>query len=477
MVRAAAKNHAHVGVVVDPADYAAVLDELRRRGVAVGGHPAPPGARRLRPHRRLRRGHRGVVRRRGSGGRARAATAHAAPGARACRGASLRGEPPSARRPLPRPQPLHAGGTAWPSTAARRCRTSTSSTPTRRGAWWPSSAPGRRARRGHHQARQPVRGRAGPDAGRRLPAGPRVRPHLRLRRRRRPGRRLHRGGGAGRGGRAPRPTSSWPPRSRRRRSRSSSPSARRPGCSRRRRTAPQRARAAQPGRRVPRPGRRPRWHDPAVGLAGAHQGGAHRRPVARHRAGVAGVCPDVVQRHRGRGRRTGTGCGSGPAEPRRSGRRSRCARPADRARGARRPATPSSPSETVSTCSPPPGWRPWCSRGDRSRTREIVPAADEHGRRHGAHRRAALPPLSVPVTARILDGEALAARMRAEITDRVAQLAAEGVRPGPRHHPGGRRRPQRALRGAKHADCAEVGIASVHEHLPKRDEPGRGSRP
>src|SRR6478609_3514439 len=32
MVRAAAKNHAHVGVVVDPADYAAVLDELRAAG-------------------------------------------------------------------------------------------------------------------------------------------------------------------------------------------------------------------------------------------------------------------------------------------------------------------------------------------------------------------------------------------------------------------------------------------------------------
>ncbi len=30
MVRAAAKNHAHVGVVVDPADYGPVLDELRR---------------------------------------------------------------------------------------------------------------------------------------------------------------------------------------------------------------------------------------------------------------------------------------------------------------------------------------------------------------------------------------------------------------------------------------------------------------
>ena len=32
MVRAAAKNHAHVGVVVDPADYEPVLDELRSAG-------------------------------------------------------------------------------------------------------------------------------------------------------------------------------------------------------------------------------------------------------------------------------------------------------------------------------------------------------------------------------------------------------------------------------------------------------------
>ncbi|HEV3227651.1 MAG TPA: bifunctional phosphoribosylaminoimidazolecarboxamide formyltransferase/IMP cyclohydrolase, partial [Acidimicrobiales bacterium] len=32
MVRAAAKNHAHVGVVTDPSDYAAVLDELRSEG-------------------------------------------------------------------------------------------------------------------------------------------------------------------------------------------------------------------------------------------------------------------------------------------------------------------------------------------------------------------------------------------------------------------------------------------------------------
>jgi phosphoribosylaminoimidazolecarboxamide formyltransferase/IMP cyclohydrolase len=32
MIRAAAKNHAHVGVVVDPADYEPVLDELRAKG-------------------------------------------------------------------------------------------------------------------------------------------------------------------------------------------------------------------------------------------------------------------------------------------------------------------------------------------------------------------------------------------------------------------------------------------------------------
>ena len=32
MVRAAAKNHAHVGVVVDPADYATVLDEIAASG-------------------------------------------------------------------------------------------------------------------------------------------------------------------------------------------------------------------------------------------------------------------------------------------------------------------------------------------------------------------------------------------------------------------------------------------------------------
>ncbi len=36
MIRSAAKNHAYVGVVVDPADYPAILDELRQAGGALG---------------------------------------------------------------------------------------------------------------------------------------------------------------------------------------------------------------------------------------------------------------------------------------------------------------------------------------------------------------------------------------------------------------------------------------------------------
>ncbi|MBV9664930.1 MAG: bifunctional phosphoribosylaminoimidazolecarboxamide formyltransferase/IMP cyclohydrolase PurH, partial [Actinobacteria bacterium] len=36
MVRAAAKNHASVGIVVDPSDYGQVLDELRRDGELAG---------------------------------------------------------------------------------------------------------------------------------------------------------------------------------------------------------------------------------------------------------------------------------------------------------------------------------------------------------------------------------------------------------------------------------------------------------
>ena len=50
MVRAAAKNHAHVGVVVDPADYDAVLDELRREGRVSPTTRRGAGPQGVRPH-------------------------------------------------------------------------------------------------------------------------------------------------------------------------------------------------------------------------------------------------------------------------------------------------------------------------------------------------------------------------------------------------------------------------------------------
>ena len=77
MVRAAAKNHAHVGIVTDPARYDEVLAELRADGRAVGRHPPPPGPRRLRPHRGLRRGDPGLVRRPGRAAGERTTTAPA----------------------------------------------------------------------------------------------------------------------------------------------------------------------------------------------------------------------------------------------------------------------------------------------------------------------------------------------------------------------------------------------------------------
>jgi len=68
--------------------------------------------------------------------------------------------------------------------------------------------------------------------------------------------------------------------------------------------------------------------------------------------------------------------------------------------------------------------------------------------------------------ARLLDGELVAARIRAEMTDRVARLAAEGVRVGLGTILVGDDGPSARYVAMKHEDCAEVGIVSVHEHLP-----------
>ena len=69
------------------------------------------------------------------------------------------------------------------------------------------------------------------------------------------------------------------------------------------------------------------------------------------------------------------------------------------------------------------------------------------------------------MTATVLDGESLAARIRGEITDRVARLRASGVEVGLGTILVGEDGPSERYVAMKHADCAEVGIRSVHEHL------------
>ncbi len=70
------------------------------------------------------------------------------------------------------------------------------------------------------------------------------------------------------------------------------------------------------------------------------------------------------------------------------------------------------------------------------------------------------------MTAVLLDGEALARRVRAEMTDRVGRLAAEGVTVGLGTILVGDDGPSSRYVAMKHEDCAEVGIASFNQHLP-----------
>jgi len=67
--------------------------------------------------------------------------------------------------------------------------------------------------------------------------------------------------------------------------------------------------------------------------------------------------------------------------------------------------------------------------------------------------------------ATLLDGESLAARIRAEVTDRVARLRADGVEVGLGTVLVGDDGPSARYVAMKHEDCAEVGITSFHEHL------------
>ena len=70
------------------------------------------------------------------------------------------------------------------------------------------------------------------------------------------------------------------------------------------------------------------------------------------------------------------------------------------------------------------------------------------------------------MSASILDGKATAAQIRADLTERVAALAARGVVPGLGTILVGDDPGSRAYVAGKHRDCAQVGIASIRRDLP-----------
>ena len=70
------------------------------------------------------------------------------------------------------------------------------------------------------------------------------------------------------------------------------------------------------------------------------------------------------------------------------------------------------------------------------------------------------------MTARILDGKALAETIKAELKDRVSALAARGIIPGLGTVLVGDDPGSRSYVEGKHRDCAQVGIASIQVELP-----------
>jgi methylenetetrahydrofolate dehydrogenase (NADP+)/methenyltetrahydrofolate cyclohydrolase len=70
------------------------------------------------------------------------------------------------------------------------------------------------------------------------------------------------------------------------------------------------------------------------------------------------------------------------------------------------------------------------------------------------------------MSALIMNGEVVAARIRGEVADAVAELRREGIQPGLGTILVGDDAASARYVAMKHEDCAEVGIVSVHEHLP-----------
>ena len=70
------------------------------------------------------------------------------------------------------------------------------------------------------------------------------------------------------------------------------------------------------------------------------------------------------------------------------------------------------------------------------------------------------------MTAQLLDGKALAATIKADLTVRVAALVAQGITPGLGTVLVGDDPGSKAYVAGKHRDCAQVGIASLQVELP-----------
>ena len=139
MLRSAAKNHRDVTVVVDPADYAAVLDEMRANGKHASATTTNFRlATKVFAHTAQYDGaitnYLTSLARRAAARDAQRLSGDAQPGVRQGAGPALRRKPASERRVLPRSEPCRPA--RWRTTSncrARNCRTTTSPMPMRRG--------------------------------------------------------------------------------------------------------------------------------------------------------------------------------------------------------------------------------------------------------------------------------------------------------------------------------------------------------
>ena len=80
------------------------------------------------------------------------------------------------------------------------------------------------------------------------------------------------------------------------------------------------------------------------------------------------------------------------------------------------------------------------------------------------------------MTAQILDGKALAATIKADLTERVAALTQRGLTPGLGTVLVGDDPGSRSYVAGKHRDCAQVGIASFQVELPADTTAGAAGR-